>query len=301
MQPYFSIIIPSYNRADLIGKTIRSILDQTFQDFEIIVIDDCSRDNTQEVVLAFKDTRIHYHKNNSNLERSASRNKGIGLSKGKYITFLDSDDYYYVHHLQTSYNYLSNHSSEVYYQRYAIVDSAGAVTGHGRKIKNRFFIQLLQEGTIFHLNGIFIKKEIADTTLFREDMNQSEDYEFFIRLLLSHKLEYTNEISSALLQHEGRGVLNINKKLLIRNMELLLKYITSNALFMDGYKQYLSYIRSGASSYIALHLVLANDLKGGIEYYFKSIKENPISIFRRRSFAIVKHILIRAVRSLAGK
>jgi glycosyltransferase involved in cell wall biosynthesis len=104
MKPYFSIIIPSYNRAHSIRKAIDSILTQTFKDFEIIVIDDASKDNTQEVISSIEDDRIYYFKNEINKERCVSRNIGIEKSKGKYICFLDSDDYHLPDHLQEIYN-----------------------------------------------------------------------------------------------------------------------------------------------------------------------------------------------------
>jgi glycosyltransferase involved in cell wall biosynthesis len=104
MQPYFSIIIPVYNRAHSIRKAIESILTQTFQNFEIIVIDDASKDNTQEVISSIEDDRIYYFKNEINKERCVSRNIGIEKSKGKYICFLDSDDYHLPDHLQEIYH-----------------------------------------------------------------------------------------------------------------------------------------------------------------------------------------------------
>jgi len=104
MNPYFSIIIPVYNRAHSIRKAIDSILTQTFQNFEIIVIDDASKDKTEEVVMSINDDRIQYYKNETNQERCVSRNIGIEKSKGKYICFLDSDDYHLPDHLQEIYN-----------------------------------------------------------------------------------------------------------------------------------------------------------------------------------------------------
>jgi glycosyltransferase involved in cell wall biosynthesis len=105
MNPFFSIIIPLYNREKTISRAIESILTQTFQDFEIIVVDDCSADCSAEIVhkLTVIDTRIKYIKNEVNQERCISRNKGIQISLGKYICFLDSDDYHLPIHLETFY------------------------------------------------------------------------------------------------------------------------------------------------------------------------------------------------------
>lgn len=102
-QPFFSVIIPLYNRESKIKKAIQSVLDQKFQDFELLVIDDCSTDRSCDVVLSMNDARIRLIKNDSNLERCKTRNKGIELAQGKYICFLDSDDYHLPNHLQLFY------------------------------------------------------------------------------------------------------------------------------------------------------------------------------------------------------
>ena len=106
MNPFFSIITPLYNREKTISRAIESILNQTFQDFEIIVVDDCSTDHSAEIVHKLKvlDARIKYIKNEINQERCISRNKGIQIALGKYICFLDSDDYHLPIHLETFYH-----------------------------------------------------------------------------------------------------------------------------------------------------------------------------------------------------
>ena len=98
---FFSIIIPTYNRADLLPETIRSVQNQTFMDWECIVVDDGSTDNTRQIVeeIIKSDSRIKYIYQ-ENAERSAARNNGIRNSSGDYICFLDSDDHFLNNHLQ---------------------------------------------------------------------------------------------------------------------------------------------------------------------------------------------------------
>ena len=103
-KPFFSIIIPTYNRANLISISIESVLKQTFTDFELIIVDDGSTDNTSEVVGNYTDNRIFYYKK-VNEERGAARNYGIKKSCGEYVNFLDSDDFFDANHLEVAYNF----------------------------------------------------------------------------------------------------------------------------------------------------------------------------------------------------
>lgn len=90
--PTVSVIIPTYNRAHLVARAICSVIAQTYQDFEIIVVDDASKDNTEEVVRRLGDHRIRYIQHEGNRGGSAARNTGIRAAHGEYIAFLDSDD-----------------------------------------------------------------------------------------------------------------------------------------------------------------------------------------------------------------
>ncbi len=102
----FSIILPTYNRAYRIEKAIQSVLHQTHQNWELIIIDDASTDHTFEIVSRFSDDRIRYLRNEQNQERCISRNIGIEESKGEYICFLDSDDYHLPNHLSLLHDFI---------------------------------------------------------------------------------------------------------------------------------------------------------------------------------------------------
>lgn len=90
--PTVSAIIPTYNRAHLVGRAIKSALAQTWQDLELIIVDDGSNDNTESLVNSFDDPRIRYIRHNVNRGVAAARNTGIKAAKGEYLAFLDSDD-----------------------------------------------------------------------------------------------------------------------------------------------------------------------------------------------------------------
>jgi glycosyltransferase involved in cell wall biosynthesis len=112
--PFFSITIPAYNRAYILPETIESIQKQTFENWEVIVVDDGSKDDTEEVVKAIgtSDSRIRYVYQN-NAERSAARNNGASHAKGLYLLFLDSDDSFFPEHLQKLYELLEKNSFPV--------------------------------------------------------------------------------------------------------------------------------------------------------------------------------------------
>ena len=89
--PRVTVVTPTYNRAELIEETIASVLDQSFADFEYLIIDDGSRDSTEDVVRSFGDPRLSYHWH-SNRGEAASTNRGWELARGEYFAFLSSDD-----------------------------------------------------------------------------------------------------------------------------------------------------------------------------------------------------------------
>lgn len=109
--PLFSIVLPSYNRAHFISKAIVSVLQQQYQDWELIIIDDGSTDNTREVVSGFTDKRISYHWQ-TNQERSAARNAGINLAAGEFVCFIDSDDLWRSNHLQVLFDTMKSRQYE---------------------------------------------------------------------------------------------------------------------------------------------------------------------------------------------
>lgn len=127
--PNVSVIIPTYNRAGLIGKPIQSVLNQTYQNFEIIVVDDCSTDNTEEVLERFNDPRIRYIRHQQNSGAAIARNTGINNSTSPYIAFLDSDDEWLPEKLEKQLNLFQQCDPEVgfIYTGFAAVDESNQV------------------------------------------------------------------------------------------------------------------------------------------------------------------------------
>lgn len=115
-----SIVIPTYNRAKLIERAINSVLAQTLQDFEIIIVDDASQDETEAVIKSLTDSRIKYLKHQTNVNGSAARNTGIRAARGEYLALLDSDDEWLPNHLETKINYMQNNACQGIFGSYYI-------------------------------------------------------------------------------------------------------------------------------------------------------------------------------------
>ena len=129
MEQLVSIIMPSYNTGDLIQKSIESVLAQTYQNWELIIVDDCSKDNTDEVVDGIKDSRIKYLKNEKNSGAAVSRNRALREATGKWIAFLDSDDLWAPDKLEKQIRFMENNGYHFSYTKYEEMNAEGIETG----------------------------------------------------------------------------------------------------------------------------------------------------------------------------
>lgn len=122
-----SIVMPAYNCEDFIGITLDSVINQTYQNWEVIVVDDCSTDNTAEVVQEYikKDNRISYHKLDKNSGAAVARNKAVDLANGKYMAFLDSDDLWFPEKLTKQIGYMEENAYTFTCTSYTKIDEEG--------------------------------------------------------------------------------------------------------------------------------------------------------------------------------
>ena len=130
MNDLVSIIMPSYNTGRFITETINSVLNQTYNNWELIIVDDCSTDNTDEVVAPFlDDERIKYFKNETNSGAAVSRNKALREAKGKWIAFLDSDDLWMPEKLEKQISFMEENDYHFSYTNYSEIDEASKPLG----------------------------------------------------------------------------------------------------------------------------------------------------------------------------
>lgn len=290
--PLFSVIIPTYNRASFIGKTIASVLSQSFKDFEVIVVDDGSTDNTRGVVSEIRDARVSYfHKENA--ERGAARNFGVTKSRGLFVTFLDSDDLYRHHHLEEAHLFYSSHTeANVFALGYDVVHVDGRVIYPFKKLPSPVN-RKLEEGNFLSCIGVFIRRQVMVEFPFREEraLAGSEDYELWLRLASRYPIYTISKSTAQLVQHDERSVINFSNDKLFARIQTFRSCITSDPQVKHFYGR-LSRIFAFMDLYLALHLLMSGEKKTGTSVLCKALYQYPGMISNHRFWAAVKKIFI---------
>jgi glycosyltransferase involved in cell wall biosynthesis len=203
--PDVSVIIATYNRKMWLGEALESVVNQSYRNIEIIIIDDGSTDDTKSLVMSFNDSRIHYFFQ-ENRGRSAARNVGLQLARGKYIAFLDSDDVYFPEKLAVQLGYLDEHpeTGMIYTSAYCINDKGeilshkyeATISGH---IYNKiaFFVPVT-----ITLPTVMVRREIILALGgFDEQMHRFEDTDLWRRISKITRIDAMPEITCKLRTH----------------------------------------------------------------------------------------------------
>lgn len=293
-QPFFSIIIPTYNRANFIEKTINSVLQQSSSDFEIIVVDDGSTDNTEDLIGALTDPRIHYFKK-ENEERGRARNYGGELAKGRYVYFLDSDDILYPNHLAVAHDFINSKNPDIFFQQYELIDENGQLVPTYLPKNDPINIELLKKGNFLSCHGVFMKSEVFLSNKFREDRDLagSEDYELWLRMAARLPIYYSGTVSSALILHDERSVLNFDAQALVLRKKKMLEYLFSDKVFMSKYDSFKNILKSNAYSYISLHLSISKETTLAFKYFLLSWRHSFSFPLKKRFWSILKRLIMR--------
>ncbi|MFQ5964295.1 MAG: glycosyltransferase [Candidatus Scalinduaceae bacterium] len=188
MNPVISVIIPTYNRPDMLKEALKSVLSQTYQNFEIIVVNDAGEDVKAVIDALNYDGKIVYIKHKDNRGLSAARNTGLKVARGTYIAYLDDDDIYYPNHLETLEGFLETSNYKVAYtdayqafqtwitDKYVTTEKK--VTYRFDFDRNRFLVC-----NYIHISTIIHRKNLLDEVgFFDESLDVHEDWEFCIRL-----------------------------------------------------------------------------------------------------------------------
>ena len=193
-----SVIIPTYNRAHLLWRSIESVVEQTYKHFEIIIVDDGSIDDTKDIAESFDDERIIYIRHDRNRGGAAARNTGIKSARGEYIAFQDSDDEWLPGKMQKQVEILMRLPSKyaaTYCSLWKIHDKKQTLIS-GIKVKKRqgYIHNQLLKGNFIDLPTILIRKNCLDSAgHFDQKLPRFQDWELFLRLSKKYLIDFSEE------------------------------------------------------------------------------------------------------------
>lgn len=230
--PLVSVIIPVYNRERYVEEAIYSILKQTIQDFEILVVDDCSTDRSYEKVLNIKDDRITLLRNNQHSGVSIARNKALAIAKGKFISFMDSDDISSLDRIEKQINYLNNNpqinACGCWLQCFGINSNIIKHLPRHQEIQAQLLL-----GNSMSLGATTIVREAFKGILFDSEKLHVEDYDYWVKSawickfsnlqeVLYHYRTHEKQVSSIYLATQREQDISIKIRLLkkINNKEV---------------------------------------------------------------------------------
>ena len=208
--PFFSVVIPTYNCAELLNRSLSSVFSQTYQDFEIIVIDNSSTDNTQKVLKNISNQKLRVIRVNNKGIIGYSRNKGIDSARGEWIAFLDSDDVWRPKKLERVKDEINNNPNVI-----LVCHDEWCVVYGERKNRLKYgpagkdlYERLLFKGNCLSTSAVCLRRDVAiETSGFseRNDYYSAEDYEYWIRLSQIGESFFINEILGEWHIHDNNG------------------------------------------------------------------------------------------------
>jgi len=214
--PLVSVIIPAYNQAEFLPNTIQSVLNQTYQNFEIIVVNDLSTDNTNEVMSQFTDPRITYIVHEKNQRLSATRNTGINASKGEIIFLLDADDLFHPEKLQTHVEFLEKHPEigVTYNARFELNHSSDTIREMWRPPLGVDLKDMVLAFPFSPSDTVVRRDWIFKVGLFDPDVCTAEDTDFPCRLALAGcQFAGIDRALNYRRYHSGRGRKNLQGRI----------------------------------------------------------------------------------------
>lgn len=284
MSKMVSIVLPTYNGENFLRKSIESCLNQTYKNIELIVINDCSTDRTEEIILSFNDSRIIYHKNKSNQKLPRSLNIGFDIAKGDYLTWTSDDNYYQENAIEKLVHQLEKNNIDLAYASYWTIDEDNKITGE----------RLVGETKDILLDNIIkacflYKKEVLEKIGgYNPDLFLVEDYDYWIRIVLNDfKIRKINEKLYFYRFHEG-SLTETRRKQISEALYQLLS-IRVKEFEQSKKKEYLT-----GKVYMKLAKLSASKNNGLTKkYIFKAVFKAPILIFSKELMKISAKMLFK--------
>ncbi len=215
--PLISVIMPVYNGANYLRQSIDSILFQTFFNFEFLIINDGSSDDTEDIILSYSDNRIRYFKNESNIKIVETLNKGISLSQGKYIARMDADDFSFANRLEIQLEYMENNPEVFVCGSWVKTFGAFERVWKYPVASDDIFASLLFHSPIAH-PSVLVRREVYEKFLYDGNYVYAEDYKLWHLIAKEYKIvNIPNCLLKYRITEEQTRSLKIDDQLLISN------------------------------------------------------------------------------------
>lgn len=293
-KPFFSVIITTFNRQDFILKAVNTVLEQSFENFELIVIDDCSQDLTLELLESIEDSRFSYYKNNINMERCYSRNLAINKANGRYILMLDSDDYFDQSHLLSWYNFIKEND----FPNKLLVSNRKNYLQRTSQFNN-LNLSFNNENTIlsFFLNSVIpgqvcVPIQIAKEFPYIQEMVPFEDTELWMRISLTNEVLFNPEIASYVYVEHRYNSVNVE----LYNIYLARYKVIKKVINTKKYSAFISdYIISDVKNKCMYGIITFHKLNSSkiiqLFWVFKSILKYPKHDLKHKIFLMKECLL----------
>ncbi|MFE3869099.1 glycosyltransferase family 2 protein [Flavobacterium sp. LS2P90] len=292
--PFFSVIIPLFNKEKFIEATLKSVLIQTFIDFEILIINDGSTDNSAEIIKGFDDPRIRYfYKENEGV--SSARNTGIKNAKAKFIAFLDADDYWYPDFLEEMFKNIQSYPQEKVFSAAIEIETSKKVipasysilkTNHCEIVN--YFNASSKETVICTSCAVFHKSIFSETGTFDLKIKSGQDTDMWIRIGMNYPVVFSWKILARYIYDEKSLSKNknyLNQKINFSKFEEQEKTNLSLKKFLDLNRFSLA---------IKSKLIADDD---NFNTYSKAIDQKNISL-KKRILLIMPSVILKPLINL---
>lgn len=295
--PFFSVVIPTYNRASFLEATLQTVFKQTYPHYEIIVVDNASTDNTEELLQPYiQHGRIRFIRHERNLERARSRNTGMSAARGDFVTLLDSDDFMYPNNLADAAEFAKSHPElKCFHNLYEYVDADRNVLRGVTMPSLDDQLQAIAEGNFMSCIGDFIHRDIYRRYQFdiTAELIGGEDWDFWLRVLADHKVGRIKKVNSGILQHAARSVNNQNLESMRSGLEHLCAKLESDPHLSKVYQPYLKRIRGNSLLYLAILANGAGAFEEARKYTKKAVKADATLLTSERFWRSARRSWLR--------
>jgi len=276
-KPFFSVVLPTYNRVNFLPTTIASVLNQSFESLELIIVDDGSSDDTESLVRSFiqQDPRITYIRQ-LNQERGSARNNGIRCARGDWISFLDSDDHYLPSHLSELYTFISQSQDCTLVGFKAMIESeTGMIYSEACKFKSVISFPKLLRGNPVACN-FAVANRPSSLVPFQEcrSLCSMEDWIFLLTLVPATGLPILSDPTVIMSDHDGRSM-HANKTVILKRQNAA-NYI-NNYLRLSRSSQ--NSVMAGSYLFCSIHSYLDFNRADSIRFLLRSWTYSLPSVF----------------------